>query len=124
MINLNNILFHAMNFHVNSMAPEISLKQPYNLKADVYSFAILLHEVLSLEKVFTNWQSQEIVQKIHHKKQRPRMSMFWSQRIKELLRCCWHDNPDDRLAMNYVEAVLQKELRDLQLVDSSTHSRG
>lgn len=101
------------------MAPEIGLKQPYNLKADVYSFAILLYEVLSLEKVFGNLQSKEIFERVHKKKHRPRISIFWSQRIKELLRCCWSDNPDDRLPMNYVEAVLEKESIELQMAEES-----
>jgi hypothetical protein len=102
----------------NSMAPEIGLKQPYNLKADVYSFTVLLYEVLSLEKVFNNWPSNEIFERVHCKKYRPRLSLFWSQRLKELFRCCWSDNPDDRLPMNYIEAVLQKESRELQMTDS------
>ncbi len=96
------------------MAPEIGLKQPYNLRADVYSFTILLYEVLTLEKAFSNWQSNEIFEKVHHKNHRPRMYMFWSQRLKELFRCCWSHNPDDRLPMNYVQAVLQKEMRELE----------
>ena len=106
------------NVNPNSMAPEIGLKQPYNLKADVYSFTILLYEVLSLEKVFNNWPSNEILDRVHLKKQRPRLFLFWSQRMKELFRCCWSDNPDDRLPMNYIEPVLLKESRELQMTDS------
>jgi len=101
------------------MAPEIGLKKPYNLKADVYSFAILLYEVMTLEKVFSNLQSKEIFDRVHKKNHRPRLSIFWSPRIKELLSCCWSDNPDDRLPMNYVEAVLQKESRELHSHDES-----
>ena len=108
-----------LNVALKSMAPEIGLKQPYNLKADVYSFAILLYEVLSLEKVFSNLQSKEIFDRVHRKKHRPRISIFWSPRIKELLRCCWSDNPEDRLPMNYVEAVLQKELTELHTNEES-----
>lgn len=104
---------------IRYMAPEIGLKQPYNLKADVYSFAILLYEVLSLEKLFNNWKSNEIVERVHHQRFRPRISLFWSQRMKELIRCCWSDNPDDRLPMNYVEAVLKKESRELQMMNST-----
>jgi len=96
------------------MAPEIGLKQPYNMKADVYSFAILLYEVLTLEKVFSNWQSKDIFDRVHYKNHRPRMWRVWSQRIKELIRSCWSQNPDDRLSMKYVEGVLQKESAELQ----------
>lgn len=104
------------------MAPEIGSKQPYNLKADVYSFAILLYEVLSLEKVFHNWQSHEIFDRVQQKKFRPRMSFFWSQQIKELLRRCWSHNSSDRLPMKDAEDALQRELIELQAMDSSSSS--
>ncbi len=97
------------------MAPEIGLKQPYNLRADVYSFTILLYEVLTLEKAFPNLQTNEIFERVHLKMHRPRMHLFWSQRLKELFRCCWSHIPDDRLPMNYVQAVLQKEISELEM---------
>ena len=98
----------------NSMAPEISLRQPYNLKADVYSFTILLYEVLTLEKAFRNWQTSEIYMKVNRKGVRPSISLFWSKRLKELVRSCWSPNPDDRLTMKKVEAALIDEVGDLQ----------
>ena len=109
------------NVNSNSMAPEIGLRQPYNLKADVYSFAILLYEVLNLEKVFNKWQSNAICERVHHKKFRPRMSMFWSQQLRELLKSCWSDNPAARLPMKHVETILQKETRDLQIMGSDVN---
>lgn len=102
------------NLAPNSMAPEISLKQPYNLKADVYSFTILLYEVLTLEKVFHNWQAREIYGKVHRKAVRPRIYLSWSKRLKEFFRSCWSDNPDDRRTMKKVVDVLLEEVRDLQ----------
>lgn len=96
------------------MAPEISLRQPYNLKADVYSFTILLYEVLTLEKAFRNWQTSEIYMKVNRKGVRPRISLFWSKRLKELVGSCWSANPDDRLTMKTVEAALIDEVGDLQ----------
>jgi serine/threonine protein kinase len=37
------------------MAPEVALHQPYNIAADVYSWAIVSYEMLSLQKPFNNW---------------------------------------------------------------------
>ena len=34
------------------MAPEVALGEPYNLSADIYSFAILLWELVALDKAF------------------------------------------------------------------------
>jgi len=106
------------NAYSNSMAPEIGLKQPYNLKADVYSFTILLYEVLNLEKVFNKWHSDEICERVHHMKYRPRISMFWSQQLRKLLTSCWSNNPAARLPMKHVETILQNEARGLQITDS------
>ena len=40
-------------------APEVFFLQPYNLKADVYSFSVLLWEVMSLKKPFAKYNQKE-----------------------------------------------------------------
>ena len=40
-------------------APEVILRQPYNLKADVYSFSVLLWEVMCLKKPFAKYKQKE-----------------------------------------------------------------
>eukprot|EP00536_Pseudo-nitzschia_multiseries_P001554 jgi/Psemu1/181197/e_gw1.19.165.1 len=37
------------------MAPEVAINQPYNTSSDVYSWAIVSYELLSLEKPFDGW---------------------------------------------------------------------
>lgn len=37
------------------MAPEVALHQPYNISADVYSWAMVAFEVFSLQKPFDGW---------------------------------------------------------------------
>ena len=37
------------------MAPEVALHQPYNIAADVYSWAMVSYELLGLQKPFHNW---------------------------------------------------------------------
>ncbi|MGK3743953.1 MAG: hypothetical protein ACI90V_010812, partial [Bacillariaceae sp.] len=103
----------------NSMAPEIGLGQRYNFKADVYSFAILLYEVLTLEKVFQGWKLSEISDRVYLKKYRPRLFLFWSQQLKEVLKSCWSDLSAARLSMKHVETILHKEANDLTIVTNT-----
>jgi hypothetical protein len=103
----------------NSMAPEIGLGQRYNLKADVYSFAILLYEVLSLEKVFQGWKLSEISNRVYLKKYRPRLFLFWSQQLKEVLKSCWSDLSAARLSMKHVDTILHNEVNDLTITNST-----
>jgi serine/threonine protein kinase len=91
---------------VRYMAPEIGRGERYNLKADVFSFGILFFEVLNLEKAWNGLQPQEIRQKVHHRKHRPAISMFWPAPLKELLKATWSDLPAARLSMKHVHTVL------------------
>lgn len=95
---------------VRYMAPEIARGDPYNLKADVYSFSILLYEVLNLEKAWVGLAPHEIRRKVIQRKQRPMPSLFWPADIRELLKSTWSDLPSGRLSMTHVHAVLAKQL--------------
>lgn len=96
-----------------SMAPEVARGERYNLKADVYSFSVLLYEVLNLEKAYSGLDPQEIIERIHYKKQRPRISLFWPPAMRNLLKSTWSDIPSARLPMKHVQAILVKEIEDL-----------
>ena len=98
---------------VRYMAPEVGRGQKYNLKADVYSFSILLFEVLNLEKVWNGLQPHGIREKVFHRKQRPRISVFWPAPLKDLLKSTWSDIPNARLSMKHVHTVLQKQANDM-----------
>jgi hypothetical protein len=88
------------------MAPEIGRGERYNLKADVFSFGILFFEVLNLDKAWNGLHPQEIRQRVHHRKQRPTISIFWPAPLKELLKATWSDLPAARLSMKHVHTVL------------------
>ena len=94
------------------MAPEVARNEPYNLKADVFSFSILIFEVLNLSKAWFGYQPQEIRTRVL-KKQRPPLSMFWPSRLRDLLKSTWSDLPAARLSVQHVHTILSKQIEEL-----------
>ena len=95
------------------MAPEVARGEPYNLKADVYSFSILLYEVLNLEKAFKGWQPREISDQVHYRKYRPRTKLLWGAKVRELVKATWSDVPAARLNMQIVKTILSQQVMDV-----------
>ena len=105
---------------IRYMAPEIARGDEYNLKVDVYSFAILLYEVLNLDKAWAGCSSNDIRFKVLMRKQRPQPSMFWPSGLRDLLKMTWSDNQRARLSMTHVCSVLEKQGKLLQAeIDAS-----
>lgn len=90
------------------MAPEVARGEPYNLKADCYSFSIVLWEAMNLSKAFPGWDPREIAEKVHGNRYRPKVSLFWPKPIRDLLKGTWSDVPAARLSMKHVQVILEK----------------
>ena len=50
---------YSYSFLCRYMAPEVAKRKPYNAKADVFGFAMLLWQLLALEKPFANQPTSE-----------------------------------------------------------------
>jgi serine/threonine protein kinase len=98
---------------IRYMAPEIGRGEEYNQKVDIFSFGILLYEVMNMEKAWNGLQPQEIRDRVHYKMQRPNISMFWPTRLRELLKATWSDVPNARLPMDHVHTILCTQVKDL-----------
>eukprot|EP00586_Coscinodiscus_wailesii_P004310 CAMPEP_0172482872 /NCGR_PEP_ID=MMETSP1066-20121228/9534_1 /TAXON_ID=671091 /ORGANISM="Coscinodiscus wailesii, Strain CCMP2513" /LENGTH=333 /DNA_ID=CAMNT_0013246351 /DNA_START=135 /DNA_END=1133 /DNA_ORIENTATION=- len=59
------------------MAPEVCLCEPYNLTADVYSFAILFWEIWTLKKPFQKLDYEGHTKKVVIKGVRPKVKSTW-----------------------------------------------
>mmetsp|Transcript_12555 Transcript_12555/g.18031 ORF Transcript_12555/g.18031 Transcript_12555/m.18031 type:complete len:566 (+) Transcript_12555:118-1815(+) len=73
------------------MSPEVAFSMPYNEKADVYSFGILLYEISSLLQPFKGFSldtHEEQVLKRHH---RPCLVGYthWPDELFSLISDCW-----------------------------------
>mmetsp|Transcript_15390 Transcript_15390/g.50090 ORF Transcript_15390/g.50090 Transcript_15390/m.50090 type:complete len:391 (-) Transcript_15390:46-1218(-) len=85
------------------MAPEVALSQPYNHKAEVFSFTSLLYHVLSLEKPFAAMDAKAFVAEACHKGRRCPLAKAWPAKLRRLMTEGWAADPTDR--PDFEEAV-------------------
>lgn len=96
----------AMTGSKRYMAPEVALGQPYNLRADVYSFTVLLWEMLALRRIF-NMSSQEHMQHVIVGGYRPPISNSFSPMVCQLIGTGWSPSPQERPSMQEVQRMLK-----------------
>mmetsp|Transcript_26899 Transcript_26899/g.25959 ORF Transcript_26899/g.25959 Transcript_26899/m.25959 type:complete len:121 (+) Transcript_26899:1-363(+) len=81
------------------MAPEILENKAYTNKADVYSYGIVLWELICREPPFKNYNAHDIIYRVINYKERPSYSAIPPDCPKDLLSImgkCWDQNPDNR----------------------------
>jgi len=92
------------------MAVEVIRKQPYNLKADVFSYSILLWELMALTKPYDGLVGHQVKECVSVFGERPSIPRSWPTAIRRLLRRGWSENIEDRPVMAEVLEVLKKLL--------------
>ena len=102
-----------------TMAPEVVLAKPYNQSCDVFSFGILLWEILSLQPAFNLFSPADFKQKVAIGGFRPSQtsSNNISSPLQGLIKSCWHVDPHARPTMAAVKDRLAKQLQ--MLLDES-----
>ncbi|KAL7482553.1 hypothetical protein ACHAW6_008227 [Cyclotella cf. meneghiniana] len=99
---------------IRYMSPEVGDGWPYNFKADSYSFAVLLWEMLALEVAFDSYTPQQIVNMARKWGERPKLKDEWSERLKEAMRNGWDSNFRKRPTMKDFELMLELEVQESQ----------
>jgi serine/threonine protein kinase len=93
------------------MAPENFKGRPYSYKTDVYSFAILLYELLMREKAYGGLflNGEQIAELASSARaQRPALPPRWPAEAKELLNACWDADPAKRPEFTAIANQLAK----------------
>ena len=90
------------------MAVEVIRKYPYNCKADVFSFSILLWELMALIKPYDGLVGQQVKECVSVFGERPAIPRTWPTNLRRILRRGWGESIVDRPTMSEVKDVLEK----------------
>lgn len=91
------------------MAAEVALNKPYNETCDVYSFSILLWQILKLETPFEGYSLSMFAKKVVKGGARPKPDEKWPKEIQELMRTGWGE-PQTRPSMEDLCCILRDEI--------------
>lgn len=72
------------------MAPEVADSLPYNHKADVYSFGIILWEMNACKKPFEGLDKEQFYEKVVHGGERPPINRKWPDELASLMTDSWN----------------------------------
>jgi len=105
------------------MAPEVALNQPYSEKVDIYSFGMILWQMLSGEVPFLDVCREDYMQQVVLDGQRPAIPRFPSCRdvkdwdkekehqqwkgLVQLIQLCWDPEPSYRPTAAALMAALE-----------------
>jgi len=105
--------YTGMTGSLRYMAPEVAKEKPYNLSADVYSFSILLWQLMSLKTPFDRFGVAIFKDLVIEKGYRPDIDKKWPQVIQDLLKMCWSKDMKQRLTFEDVAEIIRGEIGDL-----------
>lgn len=93
-------------FPIKWTAPEAGLKGKFTIKSDVWSFGILLVEVITRGRIpYPGMVAQEVLNQVELGMRHPKPSMC-SDQLYELMLKCWSREPDDRPTFEYLADTL------------------
>ena len=90
------------------LAPEVIRNEKETIRADVYSFAIVLWEMFHLEVPHQDLTGPEAAYAVAHKGLRPTLKSGLNNAVAALIRRCWKNRPQDRPEFDEILNILQK----------------
>jgi len=98
---------------IRYMSPENIGGKPYNLKTDVYSWSMIMWNILALEPPFALYTEQMIIDRVCSRGYRPKIFSSWSQRMSLIISQSWSPTIEDRPTFSEIAVQLQEEMKHL-----------
>jgi serine/threonine protein kinase len=102
------------------MAPEVAIGKPYNSTVDVYSFGVIVWQILKGDVPFQGMGRKAFMDRVVAGGERPRPGRGWPTPFCHLLQRCWSE---DKGARPSFAAILQELDTLILAVESSSSHR-
>jgi serine/threonine protein kinase len=96
------------------MAPEVALGRQYNSSVDVYSFGVIIWQVLRAKVPFREMGKKAYIQEVVVGGRRPPLDRRWPEGFSSLLQKCWHEDKDLRPSFSVVVSELDALIHEAQ----------
>ncbi|KAJ9529577.1 hypothetical protein QJQ45_013916 [Haematococcus lacustris] len=95
-------------------APEVLSHQHYSIRADVFSFAVVMWECLTRKLPYAGLAPFQAATAVVYQGLRPDIPACTPPSLAALIKACWAAVPDQRPSFNVVVADLQQQLEQVQ----------
>ena len=95
------------------MAPEVVKGTPYNEKCDVYSFSLILWQILELTLPFSKFDLGKMNKEVYNGKATPKINKQWTDSLKDLFTNCWSRDFAKRPSCEECIEILREEISEL-----------
>jgi len=106
------------------MAPEMIQHRPYNHKVDVYSFGIVLWELVTGLLPFSNMTAVQAAFAVVNRGVRPQIPADSPPQIVDIMSRCWDANPDLRPSFVQVVKMLEQAQEEIMTTVRRARFRG
>lgn len=106
----------------NYMAPEFIQGSEYNLSIDVYSYGMILWEMLTEQVPFSGLESAQVILKTVIQQSRPPIPENTPHNLTILIERCWSPNPIDRPPFEQITKLFENKSIEFPGIDHDEYN--
>lgn len=92
-------------------APEVLKSEGYEKASDVYSFALIVYEIMTGEKPMIEFKDfSSLYNEVVNKEFRPKFKKPINECYRRLIVKCWCQNPSERLSFHDIVEILRDDI--------------